>query len=111
MSPEVKEKEIIKNLQIDFTFIDKVLTHMVGLTKEELRKLLEQYDQVPSQHAEYFIKDSSRSMLNVQENEDIVNTSMLEQRNHELTEKEPERPTFIHGNGDAASRPDASRAS
>ena len=36
--PDAKrEKYLYDNLQLDFGFMDKILTHMVGLSKQELR--------------------------------------------------------------------------
>lgn len=46
----MSEKEFLKYMNIDLTFIDKILTHMVGLTKQELKNLLDQND-------ENYIKD------------------------------------------------------
>lgn len=41
---KVNPKTSSDDLQVDFTFMDKVLTHMVGLQKNDLLELLKQYD-------------------------------------------------------------------
>lgn len=41
---KVNPKTSSDDLQVDFTFMDKVLTHMVGLQKSDLLELLKQYD-------------------------------------------------------------------
>jgi len=60
----ISRKPNVEDFQVDFSFMDKMLTHMVGLEKQDLMELLKQHDEPQNDSIEQSIDKVSRNSSN-----------------------------------------------